>query len=244
MPISKRRTGFTIVEVVVVIAIISFIATVIYISYTSTARRAENSAISNSIQSAKEKLELYKIETGQYPDSVADCPTPAANNTCLNIDPKFDVLYNLMPTSRSGYASRIPIPSYELAIMGNRSFIYFSPAIVEGGTSGTSEFLQYTDFAPYIDRYGLRKYLLSVDYMSKNTSSASNINLYFQNGSTTRYGGLSKSQAAATTWRSTTVEFTATSGNTADTQAIFAAYGTYSTGNVPVLRNVELTIPR
>ena len=55
--------------------------------------------------------------------------------------------------------------------------------------SGSGEFMQYADLAPYFDTYGTSTtYHLELDIKSADISNYSNIRIYFQNGSSSKYG--------------------------------------------------------
>ncbi|MGB3945449.1 MAG: hypothetical protein WBK76_01280, partial [Candidatus Saccharimonadales bacterium] len=117
-----------------------------------------------------------------------------------------------------------------------KSFFYSSNAEM----TSANEFVQYMDMAPIIDKYGIRPYKISFEIKSASTASASSVNVYMQNGSGARYN-FSVSVPVTTNFQHKTITVTPSGPNTALAQSILAFYGTYSTGNRPIVRNVEIT---
>ena len=105
------------------------------------------------------------------------------------------------------------------------------------------EFMQYADLAPIFNTYGLVPYSLSLDLRSTNTTSYSEILVYMQNGSSTKYAFVSQ-------WVPVTTEFkrykfeglTPSISTPSDTAAMLAFYGVYGTGNNPVVKNVQVEL--
>ncbi len=121
----------------------------------------------------------------------------------------------------------------------------------------TREFLQYTDLAPYFDKYGTNaKYRLEFDIKSTDITNRDKVAVYFQNGSATRYSFktiIGEEQAldggnrmywvtASTEWTHKMFDFKINRGNNNETQAQLAFYGLYDTGNCPIVKNVRLYI--
>lgn len=131
-------------------------------------------------------------------------------------------------------------PAYDLFIYGATMGTYRSSA--ERTTASSNEFMQYVDLAPFIDRYGLRKYRVSFDIKSANIASQSLMNVYFQNGSGSRYSGPEQNVSVSTSYQHYDIDFTPTMSNSSLTAAILAFYGTYGTGNIPSVKDVKFTI--
>ena len=69
---SFRRSGFTIVELLIVIAIIGVLASISFAAYSGLKERAEVSAVSMSLNQAAKKVDLYHIENSTYPSSLSN----------------------------------------------------------------------------------------------------------------------------------------------------------------------------
>ena len=107
-----------------------------------------------------------------------------------------------------------------------------------GEVIGGNEFLQYTDFASFIDKYGLKKYKLDLTVRSANITNSSNIMVYFQNGNDSRYS-FSRNLTVKEQDADYSVEFTPPSANVSIEKSMLAFYGTYGTGNKPIVSNVR-----
>lgn len=79
----NRIHGFTIVELLVVIMVIGILATISIVSYTGISNRAIIASIQSDLTNASEQLKIFRISNSAYPNSITDCPTPAASNVCL-----------------------------------------------------------------------------------------------------------------------------------------------------------------
>ena len=102
------------------------------------------------------------------------------------------------------------------------------------------EYLQYADLAPYIDRFGGDKtYRLELDIKSADTTNAHTINIYCQNGSDCRYSWAKSVTVSSTEWTHVIYDFVPGSANTSVPAATLAFYGTYNTGNAPIVKNVR-----
>src|SRR5664280_2794533 len=73
--------GFTIVELLVVIVVIGILAAITLIAYTGISQRAVASSLQSDLANATQQLKLFQVDNSAYPNSVTDCPSPAAGNT-------------------------------------------------------------------------------------------------------------------------------------------------------------------
>lgn len=80
---NKYHPAFTIVELLVVIVVIGILAAVIIVSYSSITKKAIDASIKSDLSGASKQLASYQVINGVYPNSVTDCPNPAAGNLCL-----------------------------------------------------------------------------------------------------------------------------------------------------------------
>jgi type II secretion system protein G len=68
----NTRKGFSLVELLVVITIIAIMSVVAYTAVGGQTTKAKNSRRTQDIGTIQQSLELYFVEKGVYPDSVAD----------------------------------------------------------------------------------------------------------------------------------------------------------------------------
>ena len=124
----------------------------------------------------------------------------------------------------------------------------------EEKTSSVNEFVQYVDLAPYFNKYGTnQKYHLELDLKpAKIVDGADNwINIYFQNGSTSKYHfrtingeNISSKNIIFTSndFVHVSFDFEVFLSNTQDTYAMLAFYGGYGSGRVPIVKNVRVSL--
>jgi hypothetical protein len=215
--------------------VIAILAAITIVAFNGVQTRAQQSRLLSESNSLAKKVELFNAERTYYPTSIVDCPVPAATNICTM--PPSDETYSFKSNAIGGSGYTVNInQSYEIQIYNSRAGIYSSNA----EKTGTNEFMQYTDLAPLIDARGLKKYRLSFDIKSADTSTKTTAQVYFQNGSTTKYGGLSTTVNVTTAYQHYDIEFTAALNNNAVTAAMLAFYGTYGTGNVLTVKSVKV----
>lgn len=71
--LSKKQTGFTIVELLIVIVVIAILAAISVVAYTGVQDRAEASKTAAAVKAYKDALILYKTDNGVYPTTGAVC---------------------------------------------------------------------------------------------------------------------------------------------------------------------------
>jgi len=89
-----RKSGFTIIELLIVIVVIGILSTIVIISYRGVQIQAARTTLSGDLVAATGKLENYKAENSVFPDTIA-----AAN---LKLSEGVSVQYQYEPTTR-GY---------------------------------------------------------------------------------------------------------------------------------------------
>lgn len=67
----QKRTGFTIVELLIVIVVIAILAAITIVAYNGIQQRARASTASNALAQAKKKLALYQVDNGLFPSSLS-----------------------------------------------------------------------------------------------------------------------------------------------------------------------------
>lgn len=235
---SKSTSGFTIVELLIVIVVIAILAAISVVAYNGIQDRAQRSAVATDMRQTESQLAAFFTINESYPTSITDCPTPAEDALCLRSAGGDDVyrgfnaldIYNNSVIQESGY---------HFSVVEDRAFVF-------RGTTETSnnsrEFITYADFAPYIDKYGIRPYRLSFDIKSADTSQRSSVRVYFQNGSGARYGGLERSITVSTEYTHHSIVFTPALSNASIQQSWLAFFGTYDSGNTPIVKNVRFEL--
>jgi prepilin-type N-terminal cleavage/methylation domain-containing protein len=234
---AQRARGFSIVELLIVIVVIAVLAAVGVAVFRGIQNRAQQSALQSEVNGVAKKLEIYRALNSVYPGAIDDCPSPAAANICVELAGGKTHSYQFNAQGGGGASINVA-PSYHLTVFGDSFFAFSSSA----EKTSSNEFVQYADLAPIIDRYGLKRYQLTFDIKSANAATASSVNVYFQNGSTTRYSGLSVPVSVTTEYTRKTITFTATLQNSGVAQALLAFYGTYGTGNIATIKNLQFQI--
>lgn len=75
---TQKRSGFTIVELLIVIVVIAILAAITVVAYNGIRERAETSSLHSAAAQAYKKIEAEKIRTGVYPSAVEDAGVIAA----------------------------------------------------------------------------------------------------------------------------------------------------------------------
>ena len=78
----KRRSGFTLVELMVVIVIIGILAGVVVMKYTGHDYTARVTRVKADFKTLDDAITLFKLNTGSYPEKLEDLieQPPEANN--------------------------------------------------------------------------------------------------------------------------------------------------------------------
>jgi len=63
----QKRTGFTIVELLIVVVVIAILAAITIVSYNGITRNAQNSERVSDISAIQKALELHYVDNGNYP---------------------------------------------------------------------------------------------------------------------------------------------------------------------------------
>ena len=225
----KATSGFTIVELATVIAVIAILASISLVYYNGATKRAATAATQSSVNDIKIQVAAHAQWSNQYPASVTDCPKPAAGNTCYKTAPDDTIRYTKGTSNDK--------PFYEIAILSKHQFNYESNA----EKTGYNEFLQYTDLAPFIDKYGLVEYEISFDAKTASPTAGRYMSIYMQNGSGAKYS-FGTSFPISNTFERKVIKLKPSNYDLSLTQSILAFYGTYHTGNIPTIKNVNIKL--
>ena len=68
-PYLKNQKGFTLVELIVVMVIIGLLASFVYVKFIGRVGESKQNAAKAQIEIFNQALELYRLDTGQYPSS-------------------------------------------------------------------------------------------------------------------------------------------------------------------------------
>ena len=72
MPTTTRPPGFTLIELIVVIALVAVLAAVIAPNLLGKANQANRKSAGIQVEKISNSVELYRLETGRYPDTLMD----------------------------------------------------------------------------------------------------------------------------------------------------------------------------
>jgi general secretion pathway protein G len=72
MPTTTRSPGFTLIELIVVIALVAVLAAVIAPNLLGKANQANRKSAGIQVEKISNSVELYRLETGRYPDTLMD----------------------------------------------------------------------------------------------------------------------------------------------------------------------------
>jgi general secretion pathway protein G len=79
----RNQGGFTLVELIVVMVIIGLLASFVYVKFIGRVGESKQNAAKAQIEILNQALELYRLDTGQYPSSEEGL-------NALNDDPRVD----------------------------------------------------------------------------------------------------------------------------------------------------------
>jgi general secretion pathway protein G len=81
MKLRRKNSGFTFIEILVVTIIIGILASVVMVSYVNTSRLTRDSRRKKDLANLQAALEIYKANTGSYPDHIS-CASSATWPGC------------------------------------------------------------------------------------------------------------------------------------------------------------------
>lgn len=92
----NKKSGFTIIELIVVIVVIGILAALIVIAYNGVRRQAIISAITADLNNQQKILEVYKVDHGYYPN-IINCPSDETSNTLCIKERNSETNYTYIP---------------------------------------------------------------------------------------------------------------------------------------------------
>ncbi len=98
----SKRSGFTIVELLIVIVVIAILAAITIVSYNGIQNRAKDAQRKSDIASIAKVLELYYLDYGYYP--------PGSGSTSINgsWSTTADASWSNLATTLQPYMSKLP----------------------------------------------------------------------------------------------------------------------------------------
>ena len=117
---SKTKSGFTIVELLIVIVVIGILAAITIVAYNGFQTRARDTIRMSDIKSIQKLVELYYAENGVYP--------PSSNGAnWAGLCSSFGSTENYVPSLLT-YTSKLPLdPRWKTA--DNKCYLYISNGI-------------------------------------------------------------------------------------------------------------------
>lgn len=94
-----KQQGFTLVELLIVIAVIAILVTLTVVAYNGVTKNAIVASLQSDLTSARDQIKLFQLDKGSFPNSITDCPTPAAGNICAKVSPGNTYTYNVDNTA-------------------------------------------------------------------------------------------------------------------------------------------------
>lgn len=111
------------------------------------------------------------------------------------------------------------------------------------GENASREFVRTLDLEPIIAKYGLIEYTISFEIKSKSITNRDVIQAYVQNGSGYRHY-FSSNVKVTTEFNRMSITVIPKFAMEHEKNSFLAFYGTYDTGNIPVVRDIKVELGR
>ena len=135
-----RRSGFTLVELLIVVIILGILAAVVIPQFTDASTDTRVSSLSQNLQSIRGQIELYKLQhTGTYPDATkfADqmtLATDASGSTTATTKP-FGPYLQRIPNNPFSNANDV---SGTVSTDGTKGWYYEATGVFKPNDGGTT----------------------------------------------------------------------------------------------------------
>ncbi len=136
---TDKRSGFTIVELLIVIVVIAVLASITVVAYNGIQSRARDTGRVQKVKDISKAIELYKIDNGQYP------PIQDGNSSESSCGSQ---------TENWGHCDR----NKELADM-LAPYMKLDPTSLSNATQGSYVYYYNSSSVEYYQTYGLGVYL-------------------------------------------------------------------------------------
>ena len=90
---SVDKKGFTLIELLIVIMIISILTTLLMTNFIAIRVRARDSQRKSNLKNIQSALEIYRADTGEYPQSSSIINCPEGTSTFFGNAPSCDTTY-------------------------------------------------------------------------------------------------------------------------------------------------------
>jgi general secretion pathway protein G len=70
--VTRRRSGFTLVELLVVIVVLAVLAAIVLPKFVNSGARSRESALKADLRELRNAISAFQVDTGKYPNTLAD----------------------------------------------------------------------------------------------------------------------------------------------------------------------------
>jgi prepilin-type N-terminal cleavage/methylation domain-containing protein len=116
----KKKSGFTLIELMVSIAIIAILAAVGLVVYSTAQKAARISKRAQDLDALKTAMELYKATNGSYPNQSNATPTCTLSNASTALGALVPTYMPQIPTDPSGGATNCYLLQTEAATLSQQ----------------------------------------------------------------------------------------------------------------------------
>lgn len=128
---SKTKSGFTLVELLIVIVVIAILAAITLVAYNGVQAKARDSSRQSSVSTIAKALEVYYIDNGQYPIALCSSSCTINGGWSDTNDGSWQNLVNQLVPKYVSSLPTDPVPtmgSNPVSSAGSYGFAYFTNA--------------------------------------------------------------------------------------------------------------------